>query len=309
MYMLYDLIIIGGGVAGLGAAVYAARYEMNVLVVAGNFGGLLLQTHLVENYIGFKSISAIELTNNIIEHAKSYKKVTMKEAMVNDIKKLKNSVKIKTTKGEFEGKTILFATGSFHRQLGIPGEKEYSGKGVSYCGTCDAPMFHNKTVAIIGGSDSAAKESILLAQFAKKVYIISRGEKLRAEPVNFKNVLANKKIEIIYKTNVKEVKGKQFVTNIILDNEYKGSTELKLDGMFIEIGYIPKTELAEKIGVKTNKKHEIIVDKHSQTNVDGVYSAGDCTDYDFKQAITGVAQGAHAAQAAYEYIKNLKVDY
>jgi thioredoxin reductase (NADPH) len=309
MYMLYDLIIIGGGVAGLGAAVYAARYEMNVLVVAGNFGGLLLQTHLVENYIGFKSISAIELTNNIIEHAKSYKKVTMKEAMVNDIKKLKNSVKIKTTKGEFEGKTILFATGSFHRQLGIPGEKEYSGKGVSYCGTCDAPMFHNKTVAIIGGSDSAAKESILLAQFAKKVYIIYRGEKLRAEPVNFKNVLANKKIEIIYKTNVKEVKGKQFVTNIILDNEYKGSTELKLDGMFIEIGYIPKTELAEKIGVKTNKKHEIIVDKHSQTNVDGVYSAGDCTDYDFKQAITGVAQGAHAAQAAYEYIKNLKVDY
>ncbi|MBT7062846.1 FAD-dependent oxidoreductase [Candidatus Woesearchaeota archaeon] len=307
--MLYDLIIIGGGVAGLGAAVYAARYEMNVLVVAGNFGGLLLQTHLVENYIGFKSISAIELTNNIIEHAKSYKKVTMKEAMVNDIKKLKNSVKIKTTKGEFEGKTILFATGSFHRQLGIPGEKEYSGKGVSYCGTCDAPMFHNKTVAIIGGSDSAAKESILLAQFAKKVYIIYRGEKLRAEPVNFKNVLANKKIEIIYKTNVKEVKGKQFVTNIILDNEYKGSTELKLDGMFIEIGYIPKTELAEKIGVKTNKKHEIIVDKHSQTNVDGVYSAGDCTDYDFKQAITGVAQGAHAAQAAYEYIKNLKVDY
>ncbi|MBT3582917.1 FAD-dependent oxidoreductase, partial [Candidatus Woesearchaeota archaeon] len=238
-----------------------------------------------------------------------YKKVTMKEAMVNDIKKLKNSVKIKTTKGEFEGKTILFATGSFHRQLGIPGEKEYSGKGVSYCGTCDAPMFHNKTVAIIGGSDSAAKESILLAQFAKKVYIIYRGEKLRAEPVNFKNVLANKKIEIIYKTNVKEVKGKQFVTNIILDNEYKGSTELKLDGMFIEIGYIPKTELAEKIGVKTNKKHEIIVDKHSQTNVDGVYSAGDCTDYDFKQAITGVAQGAHAAQAAYEYIKNLKVDY
>jgi thioredoxin reductase (NADPH) len=307
--MIYDMIIIGGGVAGLGAAVYAARYEMNVLVVAGNFGGLLQQTHVVENYIGFKTISAIDLTKKIIDHAKSYKKVTMKETMVKDIKKLRNTFKIKTGKGEFEGKTVLFATGSFHRQLGIPGEKEYSGKGVSYCGTCDAPMFAGKTVSIIGGSDSAAKESILLAQFAKKVYIIYRGDKLRAEPVNFKTVLANKKIEIIYKTNVKEVKGNKFVTHLILDNEYKGSTELKLDGMFIEIGYIPKTELAEKIGVKTNKKHEIIVDKHSQTNVDGVYSAGDCTDYDFKQAITGVAQGAHAAQAAYEHIKNFKVDY
>jgi thioredoxin-disulfide reductase len=307
--MIYDLIIIGGGVAAMGAAVYAARYELNVLVLAGNFGGLLQQTHVVENYIGFKTISAMELTTKIIDHAKSYKKVTMKETMVKDIRKLKDSFKLKTTKGEFEGKTVLFATGSFHRQLGIPGEKEYSGKGVSYCGTCDAPMFAGKTVAIVGGSDSAAKESILLAQFAKKVYIIYRGEKLRAEPINFNNVLANKKVEIIYKTNVKEVKGGKFVTSIILDTPHKGSPELKLNGMFIEIGYIPKTELAEKIGVKLNKKHEIIVDKHSQTNVPGVYSAGDCTDYDFKQAITGVAQGAHAAQAAYEHIKKLKVDY
>ena len=303
------MIIIGGGVAAMGAAVYAARYELNVLVLAGDFGGLLQQTHVVENYIGFKTISAMELTKKIIDHAKSYKKVTMKETMVKDIRKLRNSFKVKTGKGEFEGKTVLFATGSFHRQLGIPGEKEYSGKGVSYCGSCDGIMFRGKTVAIIGGSDSAAKESILLAQFAKKVYIIYRGEKLRAEPVNFKNVLANKKIELIYKTNVKEVKGGEFVSSIILDSPYNGSPELKLDGMFIEIGYIPKTELAEKIGVKLNKKHEIVVDKHSQTNVPGVYSAGDCTDYDFKQAITGVAQGAHASQAAYEHIKKLKVDY
>ena len=307
--MIYDLIIIGGGVAGLGAAVYAARYELNVLIIAGNFGGLLQQTHDVENYIGFKKITAQELTNKIIDHAKSYKRVTFKEEMVKDIKKLKNSFKIKTPKTEYEGKSILFATGSFHRTLGVPGEEQYRGKGVSYCGTCDAPLFRNKVVAIVGGSDSAAKEAILLSQFAKKVYILYRGEKLRAEPINFKNVLANNKIEIIYKTNIKEFAGAQFLKHVVLDTEYKGSPELKLDGVFIEIGYIPKTELAEKIGVKLNKKHEIIVDKHSQTNVPGVYSAGDCTDYDFKQAITGVAQGAHAAQAAYEHIKNLKVSY
>jgi len=303
--MIYDFIIIGGGVAGLGAAVYAARYELNTLVIAGNLGGLLQQTHYVENYIGFKKIGAMELTTKIIDHAKSYKNVTIKEEMAKDIKKRK-TFKIKTEKGEYESKALLFATGSFHRHLNIPGEGKYTGKGISYCGTCDGPLFAEKTVAVVGGSDSAAKEAILLTQFAKKVYIIYRGDKLRAEPINFKNVLANKKIEIIYKTNLKEIQGDKFITNVILDTEYKGSKKLNLEGLFIEIGYIPKTELAEKIGVKTNTKHEIIVDKHSQTNVPGVFGAGDCTDYDFKQAITGVAQGAHAAQAAYEFIKKVK---
>ncbi len=304
--MVYDLVIIGGGVAGLGAAVYAARYELNVLVLAENLGGLLQQTHDIENYIGFKKIGALELTQKIIDHAKSYKKVTIKQETAKDIKKLRSSFKVKTEKNEYEGKTVLFATGSFHRQLDVKGEKEYRGKGVSYCGTCDGPLFAGKTVAVIGGSDSAAKEAILLAQFAKKIYIIYRGEKLRAEPINFKNVLANKKIEIIYKANLKEIQGKQFVNQVILDREYKSSEELKLDGIFVEIGYIPKTELAEKIGCKLNKKHELIVNKHSQTNVSGAFGAGDCTDYDFKQAITGVAQGAHAAQAAYNYIQENK---
>jgi thioredoxin-disulfide reductase len=303
--MVYDLIILGGGVAGLGAAVYGARFELKVLVIAENLGGLLQQTHTVENYIGFKKIEAMTLTKNIIDHAKSYKQVTIKQETFKDVSKGK-TFKIKTNKATYEGKTVLFATGSFHRELNVPGEKDFRGKGVSYCGTCDGPLFSGKTIAVVGGSDSAAKEALLLSQYAKKVYMIYRGEKIRSEPIITDQVEKHKKIEIIYKTNVKEVKGNQFVTSVILDNSYKGNKELKLDGLFIEIGYIPKTELAEKIGVKLNKKHEIIINKQSETNVKGVFGAGDCTNSDFKQAITGVAEGVRAAERAYEYIRNLK---
>jgi thioredoxin reductase (NADPH) len=303
--MVYDVIIIGGGVAGLGAAVYSARFELKTLVLAGELGGLLQQTHTVENYIGFKSIGAQELTKNIINHAKSYKQVTVKEEFAKNVTKGK-TFKVKTGQGTYEGNNIIFATGSFHRELNVPGEKEYKGKGISYCGTCDGPLFSGKTIAVIGGADSAAKEALLLAQYAKKVYIIYRGEKIRAEPITTEQVEKHKKIEIIYKTNVKKIKGEKFVTHAILDNPYKGNKELKLDGLFIEIGYIPKTELAEKIGVKLNKKHEIIINKHSETNVAGVFGAGDCTNSDFKQAITGVAEGVRAAERAYEFMRNKK---
>jgi thioredoxin-disulfide reductase len=301
--MVYDVIIMGGGVAGLGAAVYSARFELKTLVIAGELGGLLQKTHEVENYIGIKKIKAMDLTNNIIEHAKSYKQVTIKEELAKDVKKGK-IFKVKTGKGTYEGKTLIFATGSFHRELNVPGEKELRGKGVSYCGTCDGPLFAGKTVSVVGGSDSAAKEALLLAQYAKKVYIIYRGEKIRAEPIITERVEAHKKIEIIYKANVKEVAGNPFLDHAILDREYKNSKEIKLDGLFVEIGYIPKTELAEKIGVKLNRKHEIIINKHSETNVPGVFGAGDCTNSDFKQAITGVAEGVRAAERAYTFINH-----
>ena len=301
--MVYDLIIIGGGVAGLGAAVYGARFGLNVLVLAENLGGLLQQTNIVENYIGFKSIEAQALTQKIIDHAKSYKQVTIKEERATDVRKGK-TFKVKTNKSTYEGKTLLFATGSFHRELNVLGEKQFRNKGVSYCGTCDGPMFKGKTIGVVGGSDAAAKEALLLAQYSKKVYIIYRGEKIRSEPIITERVEGHKKIEIIYKTNVREIKGDKFVTSVVLDNPYKGSSELKLGGLFIEIGYIPKTELAEKLGVKLNRKHEIIINKHSQTNVAGVFGAGDCTDSDFKQAITGVAEGVRAAEGAYSFLKN-----
>jgi thioredoxin reductase (NADPH) len=209
---------------------------------------------------------------------------------------------LSSDEGDYESRTILLSTGTKHRKLGIPGEKEFAGRGVSYCAVCDGAFFKEKTVAVIGGSDSAAKEALFLTEHAKKVFIIYRKEKIRAEPINSDRVDANKKIEIINNTNILEIKGEGLVKSVILDKDYKGSKELNLDGVFIEIGYDPQSELAEQLGVKL-EKGEIIISSDSRTNVPGVYAAGDVVAGSFKQAITAAAQGVIAANSAYEDVK------
>ncbi|MFX1257383.1 MAG: NAD(P)/FAD-dependent oxidoreductase, partial [Promethearchaeota archaeon] len=201
--------------------------------------------------------------------------------------------------------TVCIATGSERRKLGIPGEEEFTGRGVSYCATCDGPFFTDKVLAVIGGSDSAAKEALFLAQHAKKVYIIYRGEEIRAEPINKKRVYENDKIEIINKTNVTEIKGNDKVKALIFDN----NQTFNIDGVFIEIGSNPASKLAEDLDIKLNEKKEIIINRKSETNVPGIYAAGDVADSHFKQAITGVAEGVIAAYAAFDYLKNTKIKY
>ncbi|MEK6846853.1 MAG: FAD-dependent oxidoreductase, partial [Nanoarchaeota archaeon] len=188
------------------------------------------------------------------------------------------------------------------------GAKEFENKGVAYCALCDAPLFKNKVVAVVGGSDSAAKDALVLTEHAKKVYMIYRGEKIRPEPINYERVMSNKKIEVINNTNVTEVKGKQFVEKVILDKPYKGSKELDLQGVFVAIGHIIISDLAKSIGVKTNEKGEIIIDhRTAETNLPGVFAAGDVADTPFKQLITGVAEGCTAAFSAYEYLTKNKL--
>ena len=209
------------------------------------------------------------------------------------------------------GKTILFATGTKWKKLpeSVKGSREFENKGVNYCAICDGPLFRNKIVGVVGGSDSAAKDAMLLSEHAKKVYIIYRGEKIHPEPINMKRVEQNKKIEIINNTNVAEVKGEQIVKSVVLDRMYKGKKELELDGIFIAIGHIVLSDLAKPLGVKLNGKGEIIIDhKTSETNIEGVYAAGDVADKPFKQAITGVAEGCTAAYSAYEYITKGKIE-
>ncbi len=175
-----------------------------------------------------------------------------------------------------------------------------------YCALCDGAIYKEKIVAVIGGSDSAAKDALVMTQWAKKVYMIYRRDKIRPEPVNYDRVMANKKIEIIYRTNVKEIKGDKFVNKVILDNPYNGSTEFPLDAVFVAIGHIALSELAVKLGVKVDEKGEIMIDRDAKTNIPGVYAAGDVTNIRFKQAITGVADGVQAAYSAYEYINEKK---
>ena len=190
----------------------------------------------------------------------------------------------------------------------MPGSKELENRGVAYCALCDSPLYKNKTVAVVGGSDSAVKDALVLAEHAKHVYIIYRGEQIHPEPINFKRVQQNKKIEVINNTNILEIKGKEVVESVILDKPFKGSKELKLNGVFVAIGHIFLSDLAKPLGVKLNEKGEIIIDhKTSETNIPGIFAAGDVADKPFKQSITGVAEGCTAAYSAYEYITKQKI--
>ncbi|MCA9485736.1 MAG: FAD-dependent oxidoreductase [Nanoarchaeota archaeon] len=304
----YDFIVVGAGVTGLSAGMYGARLGLKTLVLGAthgselSVGGVITTTNIVENYPGFVKLTGSELAEKIEEHARSYDLVTIKEEKVESINK---GFIVKTNKGEYSGKTVLFATGTKWKKLpeSVKGSREFENKGVAYCALCDSPLFKGKIVGVVGGSDTAAKDALVLAEHAEKVYIIYRKEKIRAEPVNMKRVENNKKIEVINNANVLEVKGKDFVESVLLDRDFNGSKELELNGLFIAIGHEVLSELAKPLGVKLNEKNEIIIDhKTSETNVPGVFAAGDVADKPFKQAITGVAEGCTAAWSAYEYI-------
>ena len=305
----YDFIILGAGVTGLAAAMYSARLGLKTLVLGASHGselpvgGVITTTNVVENYPGFIRLTGTELSDKIRDHALSYDLVTIKEERVEGVEKKKDNFIVKTKKEIYEGKAILFATGTKWRKLDVPGSKEFENKGVAYCALCDAVLFRSKTVVLVGGSDSAAKDALVLAEHCKKVYIVYRGEQIHPEPINMARVLAKKNVEIIKKTNIVEIKGDKLVKSVLLDKPYKGSKELIVDGVFVAIGHIPLSDLAVSIGVKIDEKREIIINhKTSETNISGVYAAGDVTDKPFKQAITGVADGCTAVYSAFEHI-------
>ncbi len=309
----YDFLIIGAGVSGLAAAMYGARLGMKTLCLGYThgselpIGGVITTTNLVENYPGFIQISGHELAEKIKAHAESYDLVTIKEEKVEHVMKKEREFSVVTDKNKYIARAILFATGTKWKKLDVPGSKEFENHGIAYCALCDGMLYKNKVVAVVGGSNSAAKDALVLAEHAKKVYMIYRGEQIRPEPINLQRVLANKKIEIINNANVKEVKGDKSVKAVVLDREYNGSKELEVQGVFVAIGHLILSELAQELGVKVNKKKEIIIDhKTSETNIPGVYAAGDVADKPFKQAITGVAEGCTAAYSAFEYITKNK---
>jgi thioredoxin reductase (NADPH) len=296
----YDLIVLGGGPTAIGCAIYAARFAMDVLVIGKIFGGLIATTHLVENYPGITSTSGQGLMEMFKDHMNSLRIPYITDE-IRSIENADDHFILHSFFQKFKAKSVVIATGSERKKLGIPGEEEFAGRGVSYCATCDGPFYKDKIVCVIGGSDSAAKEALFLSQNVKKVYIIYRGEEIRAEPINKKRVEKNHKIEIIYKTNIVEIKGDNTVKSVIFDND----TEFEVDGVFIEVGSIPNSDLAKRIGVKTNEKDEIIINRKSETNIPGIFAAGDVADAPFKQAITGVAEGVVAAYSAFDYIKEM----
>ena len=299
----YDIAIIGGGCAGLASAMYAGRFNMKTLVLSGDLiGGTITLTDTVENYPGFKKISGLELAKAIKEHALEYE-IDLKEETLISVERQKDLFFIKTNENkEYYSKTVLFATGTKFKKLEIKGEDEFLNNGVHYCALCDGFIYKDKVVCVVGGSDSAAKEALLLTQYAKKVYIVYRGDKIRPEPINMKRIEKNKKIEIINKTNIIQIIGNKNVNKVLLDNLYKGEKELLLDAVFVAVGHIPLSEHAKHLGVKTNKENEIIIDRESKTNIKGVFAAGDVVNTKFKQAIVGVGEGVVGVYSAYTYV-------
>lgn len=295
---MYDLIIIGAGPTGMTAALYAGRFNLKTLVIGEMPGGLMVNTDIIENYPGFLKVSGVELTMKLQEQVQALD-IEIKMEKVEKVDKLESRFKVKSSSGEHEGKMLIFATGGVHRHLGIPGEEEFKNHGVSFCANCDAPIFKERVVAVIGGSDTAARYALLCSEYASKVYVFYRGDKMRAEPSLVNSLLEKENIEIVYNVNVKELKGDENLKEAILDN----GKNYQIDGIFVAIGQIPQSELAKNIGVKIDEYGAIIIDRESRTNVKGVYAAGDVTSTIWKQIIIGNAEGAFAAFSAYEDFK------
>ena len=306
---MFDVIIVGGGVSAYGAAMYCGRFNMKTLIIQKIKGGTIILTDIVENYPGFKKLTGMELAKNIEEHALEYKTVSVEDGEVTKIEKQKDGTfKLRTLEGNnYATQTVIYATGTEWKKLGAPGEKEYMNRGVHYCALCDGTFYKNKVIGVVGGGDSATKEALLLTTLASKVYMIVRKDKLRAEPINLDRALANEKLEVIYETEVKEIKGNgKNVSSVLLSKQYKGKNELELSAVFVEIGHDAITKLAVDAGVAVDKSKEIIINRLSETNVPGFFAAGDCCDTAFKQAITGVAEGVTASYSANLYIEKLK---
>jgi len=304
--MIYDLIIIGAGPAGLTASIYASRYQIKHLLIGSQLGGTMVWASMVENYPGFESITGADLSQKMIEQVKKLG-VEIKNTGIVQIKRKETNFELKTENDELIGaKSLIIATGTQRQKLNIPGESEYLGKGVSYCSTCDAAFFKEKIVAVVGGSNAAVMSAMHLAAIAQKVYLIYRKKPLRADPIWVERAQKESKIEIIYETNVMEIMGDdQKVTALKLDRPYQGNEQLKVDGLFIEIGGVPGTELVKLLGVELDEKGYIKVKPDMSTNIASVFAAGDVANAagELQQIITAASEGALAANGVYQYLK------
>ena len=301
----YDVLIVGQGAAAYAAAMYAARYQMRPAIFGAIFGGETATGGLIENYPGYPEIDGFELMMKFREQAEKYE-VPVIDENVASIRRSQDCFEAVTDEGKtYQGASVILAVGRERRSLGLEHEQEWTGRGVSYCSTCDAPLYRGNVVAVVGGGDAAVKGAVLLGKYAREVYIIYRGDRFtRPEAVNLRQMEESPNVESLFNTNVVELKGTGGLSHVVLDSRHNGSNELELDGLFIEIGADPKVDLANQLGLELNQVNEIKVDNLGRTNVEGVLAAGDVTDAsgELKQTITAAAQGALAATAAYEYV-------
>ena len=299
---MYDLIIIGAGPAGLAAAIYAARQKISFCIISEDVGGQTKWSSDVENYLGFHLVSGEQLTERFEEHIKDYN-IELKEESIKSINKKNSEFIVKTAKKDYETKTILIASGKKPRKLNVPGEEDFRGLGVTYCATCDAPLFAGKTVAVVGGGNAALDAALLLEKYSKKIYLITINPEMKGEKAMIEKVKKSKKIETITKTSTKEIKGNKFVKSIMIITNGK-EKELPVEGVFVEIGSIPSVDF-DKLTEK-NKWNEIVIQSKdyisNQTSVPGIFAAGDCTDVPEKQIIVAAGEGVKAVLGVFKWL-------
>jgi alkyl hydroperoxide reductase subunit F len=296
---MYETIIIGAGMAGITAAIYASRKRMNYLFLSNNFGGQMNIAGDVENYPGILKTTATEFMK-ILKKQLDYNKVKMTQELVKGIKKKGKNFEVVTNKNKYETKTIILCTGARPRRLNVPGEVKFAKKGVSYCAICDGPVFKNLEVVVVGGGDAGLEAVDFLLNIAKKIYILQRGPKLKAQKYLLENIQDNPKVEVILNAETKEILGDKMVT--ALKYEQKGQKkELKVKGIFVEIGRIPNTEIVKDLVELDDHKH-IKVSVQCDTSLPGIYAAGDCTNIHEYQYIISGGQGATALIKAAKYL-------
>lgn len=310
--MIYDIIILGGGPAGTASAVYVARKRLKTLLITESFGGQSVVSNDIQNWIGETHITGFDLAKKFEDHVRSFSDIVeIKLEIAQEIKKSGENFKVKTDSGEYEAKVLILAIGARRRKLNVPGEQKFEGKGVVYCSTCDAPLFPGKTVAVVGGGNAGLEAVIDLFPYAEKIYLLIRGDILKGDAVTQEKVKnpaeAGPKVEIIFNAVTKEILGDKFVSGLKYQDLKSGELkELNLEGVFVEIGSVPNSEIVKDL-VELDQWGQIKIDsKHASTSTPGIFAAGDITDDPYKQNNISAGDAVKAALAAYSYLQKMQ---
>jgi len=297
---MYDLIVIGAGPAGITAGVYAARKRMNFIVITGDIGGQAGWSGDIENYTGYQFITGPELAAKFEEHMRRYDIEVKENEFAADLEKTNDIISVKTNKGAYQAKTVIIASGKKSKELNVPGEKEFKNKGLTYCATCDGPLFSNKNVVVVGGGNSALDATLQLMKIAKHVYLVNIMPSPCGDPIMRSKVQENSAVTIFNSTQVSAVLGNRMVSGIKIKNKEGKEDTLAVEGVFVEIGLVPNSEFA-KIAAK-NELGEIKVNTKNETNIPGIFAAGDVTDVPEKQIVIAAGEGSKAALSAFKYL-------
>ncbi|HBV58141.1 MAG TPA: hypothetical protein DEB73_02695 [Candidatus Magasanikbacteria bacterium] len=302
---MHDLIILGGSAAGVTAAIYAARRQLDIKLIAGDIGGEIATTDIIENYPGYVKVGGLELAEKFKEQLK-YNNVSVDEGWLAKKIEKKDNYFVVTAKNfsdkekTYETKTVIVATGVHPRHLGVPGEKELFHRGVTYCAVCDAPLFKNKIVAVVGGGNSALESALMLGEIAAQVFFLNRNPQFKGEAVLIEKVKKHSKITVLTRATTQKILGEKSVTGVEYQDADNQTRQIAVNGVFVHAGWEPNADFIDL--VKKNTKGEIMVDQNSATDVPGIFAAGDVTDTAYKQIIVAAGMGATAALSAVNFL-------